>query len=156
MKKLNSKVTAIALLSVLFFSFSRATFANDKAIEYTVIEQAQESIPNARVRVRVLNLLGITISPCGLSIFFGGEVHVKQPDSSEMTIVSYSCADDLSEPVFIQPGTEITEIISINGTPFSNEDTVIITADDIKNDMIIIEVSVVIDFSLPFNETIEY
>lgn len=114
------------------------------------VENVQEKTPNARVRVKVIDILGIEISPCGLSIFFDAKIRVKQPGSEGIiTEVGYSCAEDLSDPIYVEPGTEVTGIITINNTPFSNGGTIIVTENDIDPEGTILEVSVTVTIPLP-------
>lgn len=139
---------AAILMVALFMVPANASAANHSA---DVNEISQQNVPNARVRVKVINLLGIEISPCGLSLFFDVKVRVKQPnDNGLVREFSYSCNEDLSAPIYIQPGTEVTGIISITGTPLSNGGTIIVKESDIDpNGQTILDISVTVDISLP-------
>lgn len=150
MNKSISRLT-ISLIAVLFM-VSAASFASNETNPLTTEKTAlQAPNTNARVRVKVINLLGIEISPCGLDIFFDAKVRVKQPNSGGIvTEVPYSCSADLSDPIYIQPGTVVTGIIIISGTPFSNGGTITVKQSDIDpNGQTILEISVTVDIPLP-------
>ena len=138
-----------------FSMVSTNSIAGNLDSSIVVEENAQQNKPNARVRVKVIDIFGIEISPCGLDIFFDAKVRVKQPNSGGIvTEVGYSCTDDLSEPIFIQPGTVVTGIIIISNTPFSNGGTITVQQGDIDpNGNTILEISVTISIPLPFQNS---
>ncbi|MCD8079469.1 MAG: hypothetical protein LUF04_03375, partial [Bacteroides sp.] len=85
----------------------------------------------ARARIYVLDVDGILIDHCGLSLFFDAEVRVQQPNDPVTYVYDYSCEEGVSDIFPISEGTVVTGVITIKLTPLSNEGYIIVQESDI-------------------------